>query len=51
MKLFVVPHRLKRKRHPQTSSDEPLLDTPEKRANVLKQIAAGIAMNKPGAPR
>jgi hypothetical protein len=39
--------RLKWKRHRQEASDEPLLDTPEKRSNLLKQIAAGIAMNKP----
>jgi hypothetical protein len=31
-------------------AEEPLLDTPEKRANLLQQIAAGITTN-PGVPK
>jgi hypothetical protein len=34
------------KRRPRVA-EEPLLDTPEKRAELMKQIAAGIA-TKPG---
>jgi hypothetical protein len=41
-----IARRFRWKRHPQVA-EEPLLDTPEKRSELLKQIAAGIA-TKPG---
>ena len=41
-----IARRLRSKRRYEVA-EEPLLDTPEKRAELMKQIAAGIA-TKPG---
>jgi hypothetical protein len=46
VKLFAFARRLKRNPR-RRMADEPALDTPEKRADLLKQIAAGIT-TQPG---
>jgi hypothetical protein len=46
VKRLRIPRRFRWKRRLQVA-EEPLLDTPEKRAELMKQIAAGIA-TKPG---
>jgi hypothetical protein len=44
---FALVRRFKWRRHRQRVADEPALDTAEKRADLLKQIAAGIT-TQPG---
>ena len=48
VKRFALTHRFSGSRSRKKVADEPALDTSEKRAELLKQIAAGV--NRPGPP-